>query len=201
MLETLLFVASLQVGGGEAPSPQPTRVDPAELCRVQGAIRWREPAWSDAQCRRVAGAFNRARDPRLLEAVCIVESDLRSGVVTLVRPGVYDVGLCGVRCVLGGDGRCSNGPARGHTLRQLLDGPTNARVADRILHVKHGGNLRHYNGGTREHGYAARVGAVLASLCGVDAFAGKRRPREGRRESRVEKLTRLILSVVRGAGS
>jgi hypothetical protein len=191
-----------------------TRVDASQLCAVKDAIRWREVAWSTAECRRVAEALNQTRDPLRMEAVCINESDLRKNVATFVRPGVYDVGLCGVRCVLypGSTstergyrprsaaspadlpaGRCSNGPARGYTLRQLLDAPTNVRAADEILHVKHKGNLTHYNGGTREHGYAGRVEAILAALGGVDVFAKRRHRGQPRRESRMEKLTRQLV--------
>ena len=176
-----------------------SRVVPGELCDIQHAIRWRNAAWSDAYCGRVAGALNRSRDPLLLEAVCINESDLREDVVTVVRPGIYDVGLCGVRCVLdsgeGRGGRCRNGPASGHTLRQLLDGPTNVRLADEILHETHGGSLREFNGGTRDHGSEGRVGAVREALGGQDVFEGARGGSV--RETRMRKLTRQILGVVR----
>jgi hypothetical protein len=204
----------------ESPAgAQPVRVDASQLCAVKDAIRWREVAWSTAECRRVAEALNETRDPLRMAAVCINESDLRERVVSFARPGVYDVGLCGVRCVLhpGGSatargdgprsavssadlpaGRCSNGPARGYTLRQLLDGPTNVRVADEILHVKHGGNLRRYNGGTREHGYAGRVGAVPAALGGVDVFAKRRHKKGPRREPYVSELPRRIVGALGG---
>jgi len=187
--------------------------------RVQHAIRWRSAAWSADKCEMLSEAFNGTRDPQLTAAICINESDWREDVVSFVRPGVYDVGLCGVRCVLypGGSatargygprsagrpadlpaGRCQNGPARGYTLRQLLDGPTNIRVADQILHETHRGSLRRYNGGTREHGYAGRVGAVLAALGGVDVFAKRRYKSGHHRETRGEKLTRQILEALGG---
>jgi hypothetical protein len=202
---------------GSARAGEPGVVDGDQVCRVQHAVRWRNSAWPDAKCERIAAALNATRDPRLTEAVCVNESDFREDVVSLVRPGVYDAGLCGVRCVLypgrgataRGDGprsagrpaglpagRCSNGPARGYTLRQLLDGPTNILLADQILHGTHGGSLRRYNGGTREHGYAGRVGAILAALGGVDAFAKRRHEASCRRETRAEKLTRQILEAL-----
>jgi hypothetical protein len=206
----LLFAACLAAScsvqcWGPARAGEEVRVSGEQVCGVQHKIRWREPAWTEAKCRGVAAALSETRDPLLMEAVCINESDLREDVVSHVRPGVYDAGLCGVRCVLPPGsvgslpaGRCRNGPARGYTLRQLLDGPTNVRLAGEILHGTHGGNLRRYNGGTREHGYASRVGAVLAALGGVDVFA-KRRYKEGhRRETRVEKLTRQILEALAG---
>jgi hypothetical protein len=218
----LLFAACLAATcsvqcWGPARADESVVVSGDQVCRVQHKIRWREAAWTPARCRRQASAFNSTRDPPLLEAVCINESDFREDVVTFVRPGVYDAGLCGVRCVLylgssataRGDGlrsagspadlpagRCQNGPARGYTLQQLLDGPTNVRLADEILHEAHGGSLKRYNGGTREHGYAARVGAVLAALGGVDVFAKRRRKGDHLRETRMEKLTRQILEVV-----
>jgi hypothetical protein len=187
-----------------------------QVCAIQHKIRWRSAGWSDVECQRLARAFNATQAPRLTEAVCINESDFREDVVSFVRPGVYDVGLCGVRCVLasGGTvsepsgswpgaggaslpgGRCTNGPARGYTLRQLLDGPTNVRLADQILHGVHGGSLRGYGGDIRGRGYAARVGAVLAALGGVDVFA-KRRRGDGRRvETRLEKLVRQVVEAL-----
>jgi hypothetical protein len=185
-----------------------------QVCRVQHAILWRNSAWQPAKCEGIAAALDATRDPPRMLAVCINESDLREDVVSVVRPGVYDVGLCGIRCDLrstsgkvrgrspaGGlarapSGSCQNGSARGYTLRQLLDGATSVRLADKILHDTHGGSLRRYNGGTREHGYAGRVGAILAALGGVDAFAKCRHRGEPRRETRVEKLTRQILEAL-----
>jgi hypothetical protein len=215
------FLAALLLCCLNCPAgAQPAGVGAEQLCVVKDAIRWREAAWTPAECRGITDALNETLDPPRMLAVCINESDLRERVVSFVRPGVYDVGLCGVRCTLApgsaaGDGsrsagrpaglpagRCTNGPARGYTLRQLLDGPTNVRVADEVLHETHGGNLRHYNGGTREHGYAGRVAAVLAALGGVDAFSGRRHKVGRRGETRVEKLTRQILEAVgRGESS
>jgi hypothetical protein len=201
---------------GSARAGESEVVSSSQVCAIQHKIRWRSAGWSDVECQRLARAFNATRVPRLMEAVCINESDLRSDAVSFVRPGVYDVGLCGVRCVLATGntisttqglrpgvgvanlpgGRCVNGPARGHTLRQLLDGATNVRLADQILHSAHGGSLRGYGGDTRGRGYAARVGVVLAALGGVDVFA-KRRRGEGRRgETRLEKLVRQVVEAV-----
>lgn len=201
---------------GTARAGESPRVSWEQVCRVQHGIRWRSPPWSPARCREIAAALNAARDPLLTEAVCINESDLREDVAVFVRPGVYDVGLCGVRCslhtgssatswgsgsrseVLPADlpsGRCQNGLARGYTLRQLLDVPTNIYLADRILHEQHGGSLRGYNGGTR---YASRVGAILSALRGSDVLAKRNFDEGNRRESRLEKLTSQIRESLAG---
>jgi hypothetical protein len=201
---------------GPARAGESEVVSTWQVCAIQHKIRWRSAGWSDVECQRLARAFNATRAPRLTEAVCLNESDFREDAVSFVRPGVYDVGLCGVRCVLASagtvsatrglrssagaaslpGGRCTNGPARGYTLRQLLDGPTNVRLADQILHGVHGGSLRGYGGDTRGGGYASRVGAVLAALGGVDVFAKRRRGDWRRGETRLEKLVRQVVEVL-----
>jgi hypothetical protein len=151
------------------------------VCRVQSAIRHRSPAWAPAECTRVAAALNRTPEPRVSMAIAINESDLRPRVMVRVAENVYDGGLMGVRCVLDG-GRCTNGPARGLTLTQLKDPSTNIRVAAAIMASKraiHGADyLRAYNGGTREHGYGARIGAIAAALGGTVVRVDSRRVRE-----------------------
>jgi hypothetical protein len=201
---------------GPARAGESDVVSSRQVCAIQHKIRWRSAGWSDVECRRLARAFNATRAPRLTEAVCINESDFREDAVSFVRPGVYDVGLCGVRCVLtsgdtvstnqglrSGDGaaslpggRCTNGPARGYTLRQLLDGSTNVRLADQILHGVHGGSLRGYGGDTRGRGYSSRVSAVLEALGGVDVFAKRRRGGGRRGETRLEKLVRQVVEAL-----
>lgn len=146
-------------------------------------------------------------------AVAIVESDLRERAINVSKPGVYDIGLMGVRCVtvFGAHaradwrsvsvvtstmetqtprGRCTNGPARGLYAHQLFNGPTNIRTAERVLYETHGGSLRGYNGGTREHGYAKRIHAIEAALGGVlvPGVTG-----------RTAKLCRQIVEAVKGA--
>ncbi len=52
---------------------------------------------------------------------------------------------------------------------------TNIAVGTAILATKR--NLQSYNGGTREHGYAARIGAIMAALQGVQVKVKGRRMR------------------------
>jgi hypothetical protein len=61
------------------------------------------------------------------------------------------------------DDTCKNGPGRMWVgLHQLLDPVTSIHVAAAVLAEK-GGNLKRYNGGTREHGYEARIHAIEAA--------------------------------------
>ena len=153
------------------------------LCAVQSGIRFREPAWTPARCEAVAGALNKTAQPVTMLAVCIDESDLRPGVTSETKGNVVDVGLCGVRCVLGKHDRCTNGPARGLTVEQLKEPTRNIEVAARILANKP--SLRAYNGGTREHGYAARISAIVAALGGIQVRVKSKR------------MTKLTADIVR----
>ena len=98
------------------------------------------------------------------------------------RRGVYDVGALGVRCLLGRANRCTNGPAAGKTLAELQDPVVNIQVGAAIMEAKrarHGRHyLRHYNGGTREHGYAERIGALAAAFRGTFHWTKWARTRE-----------------------
>lgn len=112
---------------------------------------------------------------------------------------VADVGLCGVRCVLGADLKCANGPARGETIESLKDPAVNIRVAGEILKQKRRvlGRARAtagYNGDLDgRNGYAANVRAVMAAWTGVELEAkGRKRVIE-----RVRELVRRIAAAVR----
>ena len=197
-----------------ASAAEPARVTPALVCAVQRAIRFHEPAWAEDRCERVAAALSATPNPRQMAAICTNESDMRSGVVVKARPGVYDVGLCGVRCVCpkadyerwargemsGKEAadvtacRCQNGPARGYSLAQMRDPAVNVRVAAAVLATK-GGHLGRYNGATtakRGARYAARIAAIEA------AFGG-RAVKVAARETRLRKLVRQIVAAVRAA--
>lgn len=178
---------------GPARADEPARVDSAQLCAVKAAILWRERAWTPAECQRVADAFNDTQDPRRFFAMSINESDLRERAqrVTMLADGriARDLGLLAVRCVTEpGSDRCANGAARGLYASQLLDPAVNVRTAEAVLQ-SHGGSLRAYNGGTREHGYARRIHAIEAALSGVLVPGLK---------GRMAKLCRQIVEAVEG---
>jgi hypothetical protein len=173
----------------DADATEPVSAD--LVCRVQNAIRWRSPAWAPSECATVAEELNATPEPRTSLAVAINESDLRPRAVAHARPGVYDVGLMGVRCVIE-RGRCSNGPARGLSIEQLKNPETNIRVAAQIMATKRahfGGDwLRAYNGGTAEHGYAGRIAALVAALGGVVV------------ETKSARIRRLVERIVAAVG-
>jgi len=175
-LAILLLAAS-------APSVKPISGD--LVCRVQHAIRHRNPAWTADMCARVAEAVNATFDPYLVLAVGVNESDLRELALRKARRGVYDTGLMGIRCRLA-RGRCTNWPVRGRRLGELLDPVVSIQAGEQLLKRKRQQDprhwLRHYNGGTVEHGYAARVAATKSALRGrrflVDSEAVNKRTRQ-----------------------
>ena len=184
-MPTLTFLLLFNVANGYAAldAAEPVRVTPALVCSVQSAIKLKStPAWVRPRCEEVAAALNKTRDPLLTLAVAVNESDMRAAALAHVGPGVYDVGLVGVRCVLGTGGKCTNGHARGRTLSELRDPVINIWVGSAIMEEKrerHGRRwLRHYNGGTREHGYAGRIQAIMAALGGVELKVSGKRMRE-----------------------
>jgi hypothetical protein len=151
------------------------------VCQVQHAIRHRNPAWTADMCARVAEAVNATFDPYLILAVGVNESDLREFALRKARCGVYDTGLMGIRCRLAPSrtrsadnpplaSRCMNWPVRGRRLEELLDPVVSIQAGAQLLERKRQRDprhwLRHYNGGTVEHGYAARVSATKAALHG-----------------------------------
>jgi soluble lytic murein transglycosylase-like protein len=161
------------------------------VCDIQRVIRFREAAWTPETCARVALALAETSDPLLSLAIAINESDLRPTVLANTRPGVFDVGLMGVRCVRGQGGRCTNGLVKGLSLAQLQDPETNIFVANQILLEKrqsHGpAFLRGYNGGVANgQGYAGKISALMSALIGTQSkVKGKR----------MRKLTAQILTV------
>jgi hypothetical protein len=202
-----------ELTAGGATTSGAAAVSPEVVCAVQHAVRWREAPWTPRECARVAAALDATPTPRLLAAVVSNESDWRPRAVLRVRPGVYDVGLAGVRCVLPGAGagesrdptastlttslqhprgRCTNGPARGLTVRQLQDPATNIRVAAQVLAEK-GGDLGSYNGATtrgKRERYSRKVAALVAALGGVKV------PVKGRRlRGMVRKITAAVAGV------
>lgn len=191
----LILATSLEAAAVVSPAaPQVSDVAilSSLICRAQPAIKRKAaPAWNPALCDRVAGALAKTREPLTVLAICVNESDLRPSAVAHIGPGVLDTGLMGVRCRLR-DGRCANGPAAGLTVRELLDPAINIRVGVQVLETKrarHGRHyLRHYNGGTREHGYAGRIAVLVAALGGIKVRAPGRR---------VEKLARQIIEAVK----
>lgn len=152
-----------------APLPSVKAVSGEMICRVQHAIRHRNLAWDAGMCAKVAAAMNNTFNPELIFAMAVNESDLREFVIRKARRGVYDAGLLAVRCQLSAN-RCTNWPVRGLTLQELLDPEVNIRAAVTILERKQQHSpryyLRHYNGGTVEHGYAERVHATCAAFHG-----------------------------------
>jgi hypothetical protein len=187
------------------------------VCSVQPAVS-RQPAWPASECRRVAAALNETKQPRTAAAMITLESDWRPGVAVEALPGVFDIGLLGVRCVVRPEstaratgarpaeiqtttqtqtdgmlaGRCLNGPARGHTLVELKDAVTNIRVAAQIMEEKRArfgkAWMFRYNGATHENGYTRKVAVIAASLGGV---------RLATKDKRVRRLVELILTAFR----
>jgi len=142
-------------------------VSPALVCEVQDAIRFREAAWTPAKCERVADAVNATASPMDVAGICVNESDMRERVIAWHGPNVADVGIMGVRCILGTDHRCTNGPAKGFTIAQLQKAETNIRVGAAILATK--GSVGAYNSGTPSIGaaYEARISVLVAALSGM----------------------------------
>lgn len=187
-------VPSSAVPGGVAASGAAT-VSPEVVCAVQRAVRWREEAWTEEECRA------RERDyadaglrwnllPVQLMAISIVESDLRVRAQRVVGRKL-DLGLMGVRCVLGlrRRGRCANWPVRGLTPTQVMEPRRNIEKGAEIMAELHHGDLSSYNsghkGGTR---YPAKVAAIVSALGGIETrVVGKR----------LRKLVNQIAKVVR----
>lgn len=137
------------------------KVTPELVATVQKAIRRKAPRWSQDRAAAVAKAMNETPVPALMLAISVLESDLRPSVIAW-HGHVADVGLMGVRCVLGPGssvtarefrsrsagtltarretavpaGRCQVGPARGFTLRQLQDPVRNIKIAGQLLERK-----------------------------------------------------------------
>jgi hypothetical protein len=158
------------------------------LCSLKGRIARRKP-WTPALCQALArgvteSAARHGLSPALVLAVMIQESDLDERAARVSRSGdaiAKDSGLMGIRCVLDGRGRCTNGLVRGMPWRQVMDPLTNIELGARYLaHYRDERNLRcrhrdhaywaHYNHGTRyisrgqARFYPLHVGALYAAL-------------------------------------
>jgi hypothetical protein len=112
------------------------------ICAVKNKIRWQTPAWTPAQCQRIAGAVatsSKRHDlsPTLLLAIMINESDMneKASRVYLRDNKVYakDGGLMAIRCVVDKKDRCVNGNVRGMRWKDLMDPLTNIEVGAREL--------------------------------------------------------------------
>lgn len=176
----LLLTATPALAGTTA------EVTPELVCTVQRALR-AGPAWPARKCERIAAALNATGKSTLVAAIAVNESDWRDHVIAWHGKNVADVGLMGVRCILGHDRKCTNGPAKGLTVAQLLRAETSIRVGAAILATK--ATLGHYNGGgKRGRAYAAKVLALVEAFAGVEVQVKGKRTRE---------LVRRIAAAVR----
>jgi hypothetical protein len=165
------------------------------LCEVQHAIRWRAPAWSPTKCQQVAAAFNATATPLDLLGICVNESDLRETAIAWDGPDVADIGLCGVRCRLGANRRCTNGAAAGLTIRQLQRAATNIAVASAILASKASVGRYHSSTPAIAAAYEARVSVLVGALGGVPVDSKRIKGR------RLRKLVEQIAAVLRMEGN
>lgn len=151
-------------------------LSPELVCSVQKALR-SGPAWPARKCVRVADAFNRTGRPVTIASIAVNESDMRDHAIAWHGPHVADVGLMGIRCHLGPDRRCTNGPARGLTIAQLMRAETSIRVGAAILASK--ANVGHYNAkGKRGRAYAAKIATLAEAFGGVEVRVKGKRVRE-----------------------
>jgi hypothetical protein len=134
-------------GTSRAPAAPPPAAAPAgdtclaeALCSLKGRIARRKP-WAPGLCQTLArgitaSAARHGLSPALLLAVMIQESDLdeQAARVSHSRGAIAkDSGLMGIRCVLDGRGRCTNGLVRGLPWRQVMDPLTNIELGARYL--------------------------------------------------------------------
>lgn len=166
------------------------KLTPSLICSVQNSVRWREPAWTPQKCGRVARSLNDSGLPRTLGAIGMQESDWRDHAVSWHGPNVVDAGFLGIRCLLDKHRRCTNGPAAGYTVNQLLDAEINIKVGAAILASKK--SLGAYHSATPELGepYAARILVLVDALGGINTAA---RNAKGKR---MRELVRKILKAV-----
>jgi hypothetical protein len=161
--------------------------------RAQLVIKFRSPAWTEAESQAVAQGLELASDPIELLAICTLESDLRLHVAAYTGDRrKVDVGLCGIRCALGAGGRCTNWPVVGLTPRRLMEPVRNLRAAVQLLErkrqVARHSYLGAYNGSDSPASrYPAKVAAV------ADAYRGHESKQRSRR---VRRLVRLIAQAV-----
>jgi hypothetical protein len=121
------------------------------ICAVKERIRWQTPAWTHAQCRRIADAVNDSAkrhdlSPSLLLAVMVNESDMNeTSARAYTRDGkIYakDGGLMAIRCMPDDKERCTNGNVRGVAWKDLMDPVKNIELGARELaHWREGGGV------------------------------------------------------------
>jgi len=119
------------------------------ICAIKEKIRWQTPAWTQAQCSKIASAVLTSSvryqiSSSLLLAVMINESDLneKAARVTVRENKVYakDSGLMAIRCVLGKRDRCLNGNVRGLAWTDVMEPAKNVDLGARELaYWKNGG--------------------------------------------------------------
>jgi hypothetical protein len=114
----------------------------ATLCAVKQRVRWRTAPWSTAYCHRIAQSVLQAAEreklsPALLVAVMINESSLDAYAARATMKGntlhARDGGLMGIRCILDGSDRCTNGRLRGMRWSEVLKPETNIALGARAL--------------------------------------------------------------------
>ncbi len=137
------------------------------VCQVKEKIRWKTPAWTADQCRRIARAILDSAErhgirPGLLLAVMINESDLNEKAARDThRAGqlyARDSGLMGIRCIIDKKGRCANGNVRGVKSTDLMD------------------PVKNIDAGARELAYWRNGGAITRSIVKVRDASGRLRP-------------------------
>jgi hypothetical protein len=193
------IAAALLLQPTPAAAADEVAVTPALVATVQNAVRWRAPAWDRQTVKAVTAAVNDTREPATILAMAVLESDMRPlAVAKRRRPSdgaaVVDVGLCGVACVLGPGGRCTNQPVRGLTVDELKDPRRNVLAAARVLQRKRAVLGRRALAGYNDdpdgsNRYSASVRAIVAAFAGVVEVARVRK-------RRVRELARLIAAAV-----
>lgn len=169
---------------------QPARVEARQLCAVKAAFH--RGHWSPCMCERVSAALNETPDPVMFAAMMVIESDMREDAVVEPKPGVRDIGLLGIRCVLDGYGRCMNEPVIGIPWTWLKHPEDNIKAAVEAYEM-HNRSLRRYSGSTKERGYGARIAVLVA------AFGGELRiPKgaTGKKWARVRELAKRIVEAI-----
>jgi hypothetical protein len=199
MRSALLGIAVVLLPLVPAAAADEVAVTPALVATVQNAVRWRAPAWDRQTVEAVTAAVHDTREPATILAMAVLESDMRPRAqAKRRRPSdgatVVDVGLCGVACVLGPGGRCTNQLVQGLTVDDLKKPKVNVRAAARVLQRKRAvlgrRALAGYNGDPDgSNRYGASVRAIVAAFGGaVEVAKVKRR--------RVRELARLIAAAV-----
>jgi hypothetical protein len=164
-------------------------VSAATVCRVQNALRWSLPAWKQKRCQEVAAALSVLPEPVTMLAVMANESGMNEKAIRWAGPRTCDVGATGIRCVLGDDGKCNNGPARGYTIAQLMDPVTNVRIAHVLATIKGARWLHRWNG---DPGYAARIAVLASAIRGEPVEATGTGAKWARIRAMVARIARVV---------